>query len=146
MRLTDIPGALIEDTVRRLRRWAVAGVVLLVCGVAALIETVAAVRLALEPVVGPVGARLILLAAFLLVAVTAAFFLLRPARRASVSHKAPGARHSEGDDRVAIIAEAIGLGYSLAQDFSKASRANGAYPSPPTSPEDVRAEELAPRA
>lgn len=127
MRLTDIPALLIEDIVRKLRRIALAGAVIAVCAVVILIEGLAASRLALEPLVGPVFARLILVGAFLLIAGVASYFLLRD------ETKGAAAERRETDNRVAVIAEAISLGYSLARDFTKPQpgATNGNAPAPP---------------
>lgn len=125
MRISDIPGILLEDTVRKVRRVIIGSVVIGASGLVIIVEGIAAGRLALEPVVGPVGARLVLIAVFALIAIVAAFVFLRDAKAAAAAAQ-PAAGRSSTEERIAIIAEAIGLGYSLARDFSKTSQTNGA--------------------
>lgn len=113
MRLTEIPGLLLDDALRKLRRLAIAGGVIALCALVIVVEGLAAARLALEPAVGPVFARLILVGVFLVVAAAAGYLLLRDDSKPATSEE------RANDNRVAVIAEAISLGYSLARDFGK---------------------------
>jgi hypothetical protein len=123
MRLTEIPALLLEETVRTWRRRLVAGVVILISGIAAMLEGISAARLALQTAVGPVGGRLVLGGIFLVVVAIAAIVLVLRERRAAAQR---AAKPFGGDKRVSAIAEAINLGYTLAQDFRRGRSPNGA--------------------
>ena len=125
MRLAELSSALIEDMTRKLRRRAIAAVVIIICVIAAAIQAVSAARYALEPVVGEVGARLIIALAFLAIAGVSAGLLLWAERRHA--RDAPRVR-AEEDPRAAIIAEAVSVGYTLGRDFMKASPNDAASP------------------
>jgi len=127
MRLADIPTRLIEDTLRKWRRRAIAVAVIAVCALVAVIEGLAAARLALEAVLGPVGARLALVAMFAAV-LTATALILRRVETAS-EKPAAGQEPFSREERVSLIAEAINLGYMVARDLKKPS-ANPADPPP----------------
>jgi hypothetical protein len=143
MRLADLPGLLIADTVRKLRRRLIAGVVILIAAIIAVAECLSAARLALEPHVGSVGARLILAGVFLAVIAGTAYWVSRPTAAAAKDRL-------NSDERVTIIAEAISLGYSLARDLSKPSVADPVSekaeppvpPVPPTTAEPASARPL----
>lgn len=130
MRLADLPGLLLADTLRKLRRRVIAGVVILIAAIIAVAECLSAARLALEPHVGPVGARLILAGAFLAVIAGTAYWVSRPTAAAGAAKD-----RLNSDERVTIIAEAISLGYSLARDLSRPSVSDPVPESPdPTVP------------
>jgi hypothetical protein len=126
MRLTSIPALVVNDLVRVWRRRLIAGVVVLIFGFAALSEGVSALRLALHNLVGPVGARLILAGIFLLVVVLALVILGWRERRDAAIKAQRASQPFGGDERVSAIAEAINLGYSLAQDFRRGRGADAA--------------------
>ena len=115
MRLADIPTRLIEATLQRWRRRAIAVAVIAVCALVAAIEALAAARLALEFVLGPVGARLVLAGVF--VAILSATALLL--RRIEAHQRPPDERPFSQEERVSLIAEAIDLGYAMARDLKK---------------------------
>jgi len=119
MRLADIPTRLIEDTLKKWRRRAIAGVAIAVCGIIALIEALAAMRLALEFALGPVGARLVLAGAF--VAIVVATMLVLGRIEAAAESPAPEQQPFSQEERVSLIAEAINLGYMAARDLKKSS-------------------------
>jgi hypothetical protein len=119
MRLLELSSLLIADVGRKVRRAAIAGGILVVCALVVAIEGIAAARLALEPAVGLVPARLIIVAVFAVIGGAAVLGFVWADRRSSGSKTARDA-HGE-DPRAAIIAEAISLGYSLGRDFMKAS-------------------------
>jgi hypothetical protein len=123
MRLSEIPGLLLDDALRKLRRLVIVGAVITVCALVIVIEGLAAVRLALEPLVGPVLARLVLVGFFVVVAAAAYFLLRDDSKPATTEERA-------NDNRVAVIAEAISLGYSLARDFGKPQPAANGTPQP----------------
>jgi type VI protein secretion system component VasK len=124
VRLADIPLRLVEDTVRKWRRRAIAIGMIAVCALAALVEGLAALRLALEAMLGPVWARIILAGIFLAVVAATALGLGYLERR-DVGRRERQARASgpfAKDERVSMIAEAIDLGYSLARDLKQPGR------------------------
>ncbi len=128
MRLLELSSLLIGDFARKAVRMAIAGGIVLVCGFIVAIESVAAARVALEPSIGPVWARLAVAGAFTLIAAGSVTTLLWLDRRAS---RAKTARDAHGEDpRAAIIAEAISLGYSLGRDFMNAAPAEPETPEP----------------
>ena len=114
MRLADLPGLLIEDTLRKLWRRILAAIVIAVSAIIAVAQSLSAARLALEPYAGLVGARLILAGVFLAIIAGTAYWASRPTAAA-----ADAKDKLNSDDRVTIIAEAISLGYGLARDLSK---------------------------
>jgi hypothetical protein len=123
MRLADIPTRLIEDTLRKWRRRVIAVAVIAVCALVAVIEGLAAARLALEFALGPVGARLVLVGIF--VAIVAATALVLSRIEAAEEKPAEGQEPFSKEERVSLIAEAINLGYMVARDLKK----------PPANPE-----------
>lgn len=127
MRLADIPTRLIEDTLRKWRRRVIAVAVIAVCALVAVIEGLAAARLALEVVLGPVGARLVLVGIF--VAILAATAVVLNRIEAAAEKPAAGEQPFNREERVSLIAEAINLGYMVARDLKKPS-ANPATDAP----------------
>jgi hypothetical protein len=123
MRLADIPTRLIEDTLRRWRRRAIAVAVIGACALIAGIETLAAARLALELVLGPVGARLVLVGVFVAILAATALLLRRIEAQAQ---QRPEERPFSQEERVALLAEAIDLGYAMARDLKQPSSGSGA--------------------
>jgi hypothetical protein len=114
MRLSDLPGLLLSDIVGKWRRRIIAGGVITICVIGVVVEGFSAARHALEQSFGPVWARLILAGIFLaaIVATVAVLYLLE--RR-----KADATAAVKNDERTVLIAEALSLGYTLAQEFSK---------------------------
>ena len=108
------------DATRKARRRVIAGAIVAASLVAAAIEGTSAARHALEPSLGPVGARLVLAGAFVLIGTGAVLTLLWAERRAE-QRDAARRPYADGDARAAILAEAISLGYALGRDFMKAS-------------------------
>lgn len=121
MRLTELPARLAEKTIRTWRRRLMAGAIAAACGLAAVIEGIAAARLALDAVVGPIGSRLILVAVFGLL-ISAVMLWLRWRERAPARRDTE--RPSGSAERVATIAEAIDLGYALGREFWHGKRAD----------------------
>lgn len=118
--LAQLSSFLLDDMMRKVRRRAIAGVVIAASVLAAAIEGTSAARHALEPWAGPVGARLILVGVFVLIAAGAVGWLAWGEGRSSRRDAGRDARGDE-DPRAAIIAEAVSVGYSLGRDFMKAS-------------------------
>jgi hypothetical protein len=116
MRLSDLPGLLLQDIIGTWRRRIIAGGVIAVCAIGVIIEGFSAARHALEQSVGPVGARLILAGTFALVIVATYVWL-----RLAEGRKSQTAAEVKTEERTVMIAEALSLGYTLAQEFSKKS-------------------------
>ncbi|SRR6266540_6053287 len=134
MRLTDIPAQVLNDVTRKWRRRAIAGAIVAACALGVLIEGVAAIRRSLEPSFGPIGARLLLVLAFaLIIAVTLVVVLLIERRSDKRAETVTGSleRNVKSDDRTVLIAEAIDLGYALAQGIGRRK------PPPAREPEDA---------
>jgi hypothetical protein len=128
MRLADIPTRLIEGTLRKWRRRAIAVAVIGACALVAAIEALAAARLALEFVLGPVGARLVLASVFVAIVAATALLLRRIEAQAQ---RRPDERSFSQEERAALIAEAIDLGYTMARDLKKPSPDSAAASPPP---------------
>ncbi|HET9904901.1 MAG TPA: hypothetical protein VFQ27_14485 [Xanthobacteraceae bacterium] len=136
MRIAHWSGAAVAEIVRRLRRRAAFAVVIMACGLVVIIESLSAARLALEPVAGPVGSRLVLAGIFLFIAAGAAGLLVWSERRAERAAATAREARTERDPRGALIAEAVSLGYSLGRDFMKASANGHASPGHPAEDTD----------
>jgi hypothetical protein len=128
MRLADIPARLVEDTLKKWRRRVIALAVIAVCALVAAIEGLGAARLALEIVLGPAGARLVLAGVFVAILTATALLLRRIEARAQ---ERPDERSFSQEERVALIAEAIDLGYTMARDLKKPSPGSAAESPPP---------------
>ena len=126
MRLSDLPGLLLQEIVGTWRRRIIAGGIIVVCAIGVIIEGFSAARHAFEQSVGPVGARLILAGIFL-VAIAATLVWLRMAE----GRKSQAAASAKNDERTVLIAEALSLGYTLAQEFGKRPQ------SPPDEPSEA---------
>jgi len=123
MRLTSISAFLFDDAIRTWRRRIIAGVIVVAFGIAAIVEAVSAIRVALYLQLGPVWAPAILAGIFLVVVLVTLLVLYWRERRAAAME----ASKSLGDARVSALAEAISLGYALAQDFRRSrEKTNGA--------------------
>jgi hypothetical protein len=130
MRLTDIPAALLHEMVRTWTRRLIVGIIVLAFAIAAIIHGIAAARLALEPAVGLVWARVILVVAFLaIIALTLAWIYFAERRDAARKRERS---EPETDQKAAVIAEAVSLGYALARDFKRARAADNAEASDPS--------------
>jgi type VI protein secretion system component VasK len=129
MRLTDIPAALMHEMVRTWTRRLIAGFIVFAFAIAVIVHGIAAARLALEPAVGLVWARVILVAVFLaIIALTLAWLYFAERRDAARKRD----RSEAGpDQKAAVIAEAVSLGYALARDFKRARAADNAEASDP---------------
>jgi hypothetical protein len=103
------------------KRSAIAYAICALCGLAILILATGAGVMALIPVVGAVYAQLIVAGVFLAVIVVTLLWLQRPARRAEPSRAVPIGATAETAQRqaqfaqVAMIIEALMLGYSMSR-------------------------------
>jgi hypothetical protein len=126
VRLSDVPARPLEEWVRTWRRRLIAASLIGALGIFALFEFVTAARLALEHSVSPIEARLILAAVAVAAAIASVASLIWLERRAAVKQPTPVRRQ----ERVATIAEAVNLGYSLGQEF----RGRGSSKTPDSNP------------
>ncbi len=119
MRISEMVKAALSGATARLRRDAIAYAGLAVCAVAVIILLAGASVLALEPVVGPVYARLIAAGAFIVIAgaIVIALRLANQPRRpvAAVKAQAEPAPANAQFAQIAMIVEAVMLGYSLSR-------------------------------
>ena len=128
MRLTDImsmalsgAGVQLHGITARLRRDAIAYGICAVCALAAIAMATSASILALEPLVGVVYARLIVAGVFVLIAlITLLALRLAQPRRVAAAATPLGARaeptqRSAQFAQIAMIVEAVMLGYSLSR-------------------------------
>jgi hypothetical protein len=125
MRLPEIVWTTLSGVTARLRRDAIAYGVCALCAVVAVVLAISASVLALEPLVGMVYARLIVAAAFVLIAVGAIVWLkfanTQPAPRAAVRTRPVRTRTETAEmntppqDKLAMIVEAVMLGYSMSR-------------------------------
>jgi hypothetical protein len=101
------------------KRSAIAYSICAVCGLAVLILATGAAVMALIPVVGAVYAQLIVAGVFLMVIVATMLWLQRPAREPArvvpVGAAADGAQRQAQFAQIAMIIEALMLGYSLSR-------------------------------
>jgi hypothetical protein len=146
MRLGEIAGLLLKDALPEVRRWVIGIAIAAIAVAAALIELTSAARHALEPLAGPVWSRVIVASAFLAVAAAA---LLTPyyARRRNAARAEATPPDEALKQRFAILAEAVGVGFSLGRDFRKAAAPNGkdhTAPEPAAPPSDNADAEKAP--
>jgi hypothetical protein len=123
MRLTEIPTAIIEEFVRKWRRRVIVGAIALICVIAALIEGVGAARVALEPAFGAAGARVAIAGAFVFCIAIAVFSLWLAERKPAAERQHARDESDRRSERTELIAEAIDLGYTLAQSLREKPRA-----------------------
>jgi uncharacterized membrane-anchored protein len=137
MRVADLPALLLAGTLRKIRRRAVAYLICAACALGILIEVASAGRLALEYQLGPIGARLAVAAALLLVVVATlatVWWLEKPSSRADAPAGAD-AEQFASDKRLGLIAEAIYLGYTLARGMGQANGSGRPEEKPPERPQ-----------
>ena len=121
MRLNDVVGMMFNGAAARLRRDALMYGTCAVCGVAALILASSASLIALEPIVGAVYARLIVGGVFVLIAliVVVSVRLSQPRQRphpvAAAAAQPQAAPRNQQFAQIAMIIEAVMLGYSLSR-------------------------------
>jgi type VI protein secretion system component VasK len=121
MRLNDVVGMMFNGAVERLRRDAIVYGLCAICAVAVVILASSASLLVLEPHVGAVYARLIVGGVFVLIAVIAVVWMKlaqQPARRPAPPigvAQAQAAPRNQQFAQIAMIVEAVMLGYSLSK-------------------------------
>ena len=114
MAVFDVVSAGLQGPVAALRRHVISLSIAIVAAVAALLYAASGLLLALELVLGPIGARLAVAGTLLIVAVAAYFIprLMRPSAKASE----PASSDLEDlsrDQRIAMVLEALMLGFSM---------------------------------
>jgi hypothetical protein len=117
MALTDIAGVAVKRLIGRLCRRAVAWLLVLVFGLAALYQATVAVTAALEMQLGVVYAHLVIAGIYAAIAGAVLVFLWTTLRLpAGRKHKRPPASPDpEHELQMATIVEAMLLGYSLSR-------------------------------
>jgi hypothetical protein len=115
MALSDLVTEGLERPVTAIRRHAISLAVAIVAAIGALIFAASAMLLALEAALGPIGARLTVAAALLVIAV-GGYFAPRLLRPSAAAKPAGVDRDLEGlsrDQRIAMVFEALMLGFSM---------------------------------
>ncbi len=119
MSLQDTVSGAVRGFVNKIRRDAIAYSICAVSGLAVLILATGAAVMALIPVVGAVYAQLIVASVFLLVILVTMYRLQRPApepaRAVPVGAAAEGTQRQAQFAQIAMIIEAVMLGYSLSR-------------------------------
>jgi hypothetical protein len=115
MALSDLIAEGLDRPVAAIRRHAISLAVAIVAGVTALIYAASALMLALEAALGPIGARLTVAVALLAVAVAGYFAprLLRPSGSREQAAADPELEGLSRDQRIAMVFEALMLGFSM---------------------------------
>src|SRR5713226_4804153 len=117
MGLGDAAAGAIRPAAAQLRRRAILALIFVIAAVAILVELTVAATIALEPQVGLVAARLVVAGFYvfvLLIAILVFYMMERPA----VSRFGPTVQSeplAQNQGRLALIAEALFLGYALAR-------------------------------
>jgi hypothetical protein len=122
--LTEFLGSVLDAPISRLRNYAIGVAVCAAAAIGAVYYVLAAAVLALEPQVGAVYARLIVAAAFAIIALCA-IAIPRLMRTESITHRAQAeAKAMPKNDRLAMIIEALLLGFSASAGRKAAKTAN----------------------
>ena len=118
MNISDLPALLFEGVLQKWKRRVIVYAICAVCTLGIAIETITVGRILLERAFGPIGGRLVVAGILLFVIVAALVALWQLERRAAVARQAERDDvGSENDPRVALIAQAINLGYTFARGF-----------------------------
>ena len=119
MSLQDTVSHAVRGFVQKITRSAIAYAICAFCGLAILILATGAAVMALIPVVGGVYAQLIIAGVFLGVIVVTMFWIQRPARepvrRVPVGATAEATPQQAQFAQIAMIIEAVMLGYSMSR-------------------------------
>jgi len=122
--LTEFLGSVLDAPISRLRNYAIGIAVCTAGTIGAAYYVLAAAVLALEPQVGAVYARLIVAAAFAIIALCA-LAIPRLARAESLTKRAQAeTKAMPKNDRLAMIIEAVLLGFSASAARKTAKTAN----------------------
>jgi ABC-type nickel/cobalt efflux system permease component RcnA len=117
MAISDLIAESLERPIATIRRYVISFVIALVAAVAAIAYAASALLLALEMALGPIGARLTVAAALLVVAVAGYFaprLLRSPApQQASAASDSSDLEGLSRDQRIAMVFEALMLGFSM---------------------------------
>lgn len=114
MGLSDLAGQAVERIVSRLCRRAVGWLFVVIFVLAAIYQVTVSASVALEILVGAVGAHLILAACYLLATFVTLIVLWASSRRPAFDHHAAAMR-AQTDLQLSTIVEAVLLGYSLSR-------------------------------
>jgi hypothetical protein len=115
MALSDLVAEGWNRPVATIRRYAISLAVAIVAAIGAVIYAASALLLALEAALGPIGARLTVAAALLAIAVAGYFAprLLRPSAPRRQAAADPDLDGLSRDQRIAMVLEALMLGFSM---------------------------------
>jgi ABC-type nickel/cobalt efflux system permease component RcnA len=116
MAISDLITESLERPIATIRRYVISFAIALVAAVAAIAYAASALLLALEMALGPIGARLTVAAALLVIAVAGYFaprLLRSPAPQRAPASEAPDLEGLSRDQRIAMVFEALMLGFSM---------------------------------
>lgn len=122
--LIDFVGSALDAPISRLRNWAIGVAICAAGAIGAVYYALAAAALALEPLVGAVYARLIVAAAFAVIALLAiAIPRLMASRSESMAERAHAqAKAMPKNERLAMIIEAVLLGFNASASRKSAGK------------------------
>ncbi len=139
MSLGELPALLFEGVLRKWKRRAITYAICVVCALGVVVQTISITRILLERAFGPIGGRLFVIGILVLVIAGAITVLWRLEARAreveAAVDQAVGAGKEER--KVALIAQAINLGYALSRSFGggkSRAAADDDGPGPPSPP------------
>jgi hypothetical protein len=117
MNMSELPARLFEGVLRIWKRRVIVYAVCAVCFLGIAVESISIGRILLERAFGPIGGRLLISGVLLIVIASALLTLWQMERRARLRTAERAEDGSEDDPRVAMIAQAINLGYTFARGF-----------------------------
>jgi hypothetical protein len=127
MAISDFVAESLERPVATIRRYAISLAVAIVAAIAAIVYAASALLLALEAALGPIGARLTVAGALLAIAVAGYFAprLLRTSPQQAQPASEPDLAALSRDQRIAMVFEALMLGFSMGSRKPADSADNG---------------------
>ena len=118
MNISDLPALLFEGVLQKWKRRVIVYAICAVCALGIVVESISIARILMERAFGPIGGRLLVAGVLAVVLVTALIILWQLEKRARAAHAAENAGATgDNDPRVALIAQAINLGYTFARGF-----------------------------
>ena len=121
MNLSELPALIFAGLLEKWKRRGIVYAICAICAIGIAIESVAIGRILLERAFGAIGGRLFVAGILFLVMAVALLVLWQLERRSRLARAAQNAQAAENDPRVALIAQAINLGYTFARGFGDKS-------------------------
>lgn len=130
MNISELPTLLFGAILEKWKRRAIVYAICAVCALGIAFESIAIGRILLERAFGPIGGRLFIAGILLFVMAAALIALWQLERRSRLARAARDAQENASNDpRVALIAQAINLGYTFARGF-ETDKPNPPVPEP----------------